>query len=434
MKRALANPTKLAKPTNVAAPAKPLRVKSGKQAQAVSLEVVPELLSWFAQHARDLPWRVSDPLTGQRNPYRVLVSEVMLQQTQVSRVIDKFEAFLLRFPDISALAHAPLDDVLAAWTGLGYYRRARMLHACARAIGERWGGRVPDTVESLRDLPGIGAYTAGAIASLAFARSEPLVDTNVARVLLRVGGRELATSDKEAIAWTWQQAGQLVRRAVDRTTVLRSRVPNRAGAFNEALMELGATICVLSAPRCTMCPIRAHCQAFANGSTDRIPRKPPKGARGSVQHISLLLRDNEGSVLVEQRPATGLWAGLWQLPTLDRTQAQHVEHFDATVVARALGIRLPARVKWRAHTPFVFKTTHRDVQFVVYEMLAPAKQSQTDQNARRWCNAELFKRLGWSSTMKRLVGEALTAEGARAIPQPGQAAVRARLATRSAQR
>lgn len=380
---------------------------------AIDPAIVGPLLTWFTRSARDLPWRVGNPRTGKRDPYRVLVSEIMLQQTQVSRVIEKFNAFLERFPSVQALASAPEGDVLAAWTGLGYYRRARLLHACAKQVVARHAGKIPSDIDALRSLPGIGAYTAGAIASLAFASPEPLVDTNVSRVLLRVAGKQLAVSDKAASAWAWDQARALVQVAADPRTAPSGTSPNRPGAWNEALMELGATVCGLPVPRCMLCPVHAHCRAMAAGTAASIPLPSRKAARSAITHHCLLIRDRNGRVLVEQRPTTatggGLWAGLWQLPTVESTPAsdEMAEAASPASIARQLGLTLPPKPRWRAREPFVFKTTHRDVRFVVVELLNAAADTLARAPSRRWCDRALFGELGWSSPMKRIVAEAI---------------------------
>jgi A/G-specific adenine glycosylase len=182
--------------------------RNPKQASTQALKrdkgIVRRICTWFAASARDLPWRAVDPKTGRRDPYRSLVSEFMLQQTQVSRVLEKFEPFLARFPDVAALAKADLGEVLSAWSGLGYYRRARHLHGAAKAVMNDFDAQVPQVIERLMSLPGVGRYTAGAIASMVFGQPQPLVDGNVARVLLRVEGREL--SAPEGLAWAWTRA------------------------------------------------------------------------------------------------------------------------------------------------------------------------------------------------------------------------------------
>jgi len=191
-----------------------------------------------------------------RDPYFSLVSELMLQQTQVARVIEKFTEFVGRFPTVEALARADEGGVLAVWSGLGYYRRARHLHRAAREIVARFEGRVPTTVEELMTLPGVGRYTAGAVASMVFGRAEPLVDGNVARVLVRIEGRECSAA--EGVAWAWERAGELVRIAEAPKGQSAKRSLLGPGVFNEGLMELGAVVCVPRGPRCGVCPVRGE--------------------------------------------------------------------------------------------------------------------------------------------------------------------------------
>ncbi|HEY1908255.1 MAG TPA: A/G-specific adenine glycosylase, partial [Myxococcaceae bacterium] len=209
-------------------------------------ELRAALLRWYDAQARDLPWRRT------RDPYRIWVSEVMLQQTQVSVVLPYWTAFLARFPDLDSLARASLDDVLAAWRGLGYYARARNLHRAAVAVVERHAGGLPDDVDALRALPGFGRYTVGAVASIAFGKEVPLVDGNVARVLARLAGLEGPTGDAGREKQLWALAEALVQ-------------GERPGDWNQALMELGATVCRQEQPTCLLCPVRAHCGALASG-------------------------------------------------------------------------------------------------------------------------------------------------------------------------
>ncbi|MEZ4425760.1 MAG: A/G-specific adenine glycosylase [Gemmatimonadota bacterium] len=248
------------------------------------------LLAWYDRARRDLPWRRTS------DPYRVWVSEVMLQQTRVETVIPYYERWLERFPTVSALATADLDDVLPLWKGLGYYSRARNLHRAAQAVLERHGGEVPAEPDALRALPGVGAYTAGAVASIAFGRPEPLVDGNVRRVLSRWYDLE-APGDREVWA--------LARDLVD---------PERPGDFNQALMELGATVCTPRAPRCEGCPVEGSCLARARGTVEL---RPPPRKRGPVPHVhvlSLVVWTAEARTLLVQRPERGLLAGLWEFP------------------------------------------------------------------------------------------------------------------------
>jgi A/G-specific adenine glycosylase len=242
---------------------------------------------------------------GERDPYQVLVSELMLQQTQVSRVVERFRVFVARFPTFAALAAADEGEVMALWAGLGYYRRARLLHAAAKAVVGRHGGEMPREMAAIGDLPGVGRYTAGAIASIGLGRAEALVDGNVSRVLLRLEGKALASDDPAAVAFAWERAGELVRAAAN------------PGAFNEALMELGATVCTPTAPKCGECPWREACVARREGTMGEIPRPKTRVARTSLRFECVVLRDAKGRVLLEQRPVGGLWGGLWQPPSVE---------------------------------------------------------------------------------------------------------------------
>jgi A/G-specific adenine glycosylase len=295
------------------------------------------LEAWFSGAARDLPWR------RQRSGYAALVSELMLQQTQVSRVIASFQAFMARFPTPAALAAADEDAVLAAWQGLGYYRRARLLHAAAKAVVERHGGQVPAAADALRELPGIGRYTAGAIASIVHGAREPIVDGNVLRVLSRVAGAPTAAGDRASEAWAWEQAARFVAAA------------GSPAAANEALMELGATVCTPAAPACDRCPLALSCAARAAGTTSAIPA-PRKAAARRTVHWHALVDHREGGLLLDRRPERGLWARLWQPPTVESDAS-----LDAAALARAWGAPV------RRIASFVHVTSHRDVAFTVWQ-------------------------------------------------------------------
>lgn len=263
-------------------------------------ELRDALLAWFAATRRDLPWRRS------RDPYRVWLSETMLQQTRVEAVVPYFERFTARFPTVADLAAAPVEDVLAAWSGLGYYRRARSLHAAARAVVERHDGHFPSARADLLELPGIGPYTAGAIASIAFDAAEPLVDGNVARVLARLFLLDMPQESSAFRGDSWRIAGELL-------AGLGGRSP---GDWNQALMELGALVCTPRAPRCLVCPVRAHCRASSEGRVDELPVPKKRPATIEVELHVALVRDG-ARVLVTERPSTGRMAGLWELPTIE---------------------------------------------------------------------------------------------------------------------
>ncbi|MEQ8770113.1 MAG: A/G-specific adenine glycosylase [Phycisphaerales bacterium] len=311
-----------------------------KRDSSDSARVARALERWFARAARDLPWR-----TAPRDPYRSLVSELMAQQTQIARVVEKFAPFLDRFPTVHDLAAAPEDDVLAAWSGLGYYRRARLLQACARAIVADHAGRVPETMTELKALPGVGDYTAGAIASIVFDRPEPAVDGNVVRVLLRAHNADLPQDAPSTKRWTTDHARALAAAA------------ESPGAVAEALMELGATVCTPAAPRCDACPLADLCAARAAGTTGSIPAPKTRATVRVLHCASVLDADARGRLLVERRPTTGMWAGLWQAPTLESADAEPTAD-DVRAFAGARTVE-PADA-------FEHKTTHRLVRFRVW--------------------------------------------------------------------
>ncbi len=252
------------------------------------------LLAWYDDNARDLPWRRT------RDPYAIWVSEVMLQQTRVDTVIPYYERFLARFPTVEALATAAEDDVLARWSGLGYYRRARLLHRGAREVHTTYAGVVPKDAALRKKLPGIGRYTAGAIGSIAFELPEPIVDGNVARVLCRVLAIETPLGDRRTETRLWQEAEALAQ-------------GERPGALNQALMELGALVCTPLSPRCTRCPIATQCRALRDDAVDALPvaaaKKPPK----PVSLVALRALDGTGSIWLEQSRGS-LFGGLWGVP------------------------------------------------------------------------------------------------------------------------
>ncbi|MCU0465750.1 MAG: A/G-specific adenine glycosylase [Anaerolineae bacterium] len=254
------------------------------------------LLAWYDRAAADLPWRSSDP-----DPYTVWLSEIMLQQTQVATVIPYFHRFLAAFPTVRALADAPLDDVLKAWEGLGYYSRARNLHRAALVVAYDMGGQFPDTVEGLLALPGVGRYTAGAIASIAFGRRAPLVDGNVYRVFSRLMDEDgdVSTPAVQARMWAWAE----------------DWVPaDRPGDYNQALMELGRTVCTPKNPRCRDCPLNGLCRAFAAGTQAERPVKKKAGKKPHYEVAAGVVRGADGRLLIAQRPLEGLLGGLWEFP------------------------------------------------------------------------------------------------------------------------
>jgi A/G-specific adenine glycosylase len=254
-----------------------------------------DLLAWYEQHAANLPWREN------HDPYRVWLSEIMLQQTQVETVKPYFARFLDAFPSVGALANAPLSDVLKLWEGLGYYSRARNLHQAAQAVVRDFGGQFPQTAEQLLNLPGIGRYTAGAIASIAFGEVVPVLDGNVIRVFARLTDLEDDVTQPAVKARLWELAEKWL--------------PNeRPGDYNQALMELGRTVCKPRNPLCKECPIHAHCLAFAHGTQALRPVKKSKAPTPHYDVAAGIIWNDIGEVLIAQRPLDGLLGGLWEFP------------------------------------------------------------------------------------------------------------------------
>jgi A/G-specific adenine glycosylase len=281
------------------------------------------LLAWYDRHRRDLPWRVAPGRSP--DPYRVWLSEIMLQQTTVATVGPYFDRFVARFPDISALAAAPLDAVLHAWQGLGYYARARNLHACAQIVVATHGGRLPDNPTLLRKLPGIGDYTAAAIAAIAFDRPVAAVDGNVERVVARL----------------FAERTPLPRGKPRLRALAASLVPERrAGDFAQAMMDLGAVLCTPRRPRCVLCPWSAKCAAAALGIAEELPAQAEKPERQLRHGVAFWLTRADGAVLLRRRPEQGLLGGMIELPS---TEWREAPWNTAEALAAA-----PAGGDWRA--------------------------------------------------------------------------------------
>lgn len=275
--------------------------KAGLADEAERAAFRDALLEWFDGHRRELPWR------GVDDPYAVWVSEVMLQQTRVETVVDYFQRWMERFPTVQQLADAPIEEVLELWSGLGYYRRARYLHRSACELVEDHDGSLPSTVNELKQLPGIGPYTAGAIASIAFDRCEPLVDGNVMRVISRLYTIEGKPRREPANSQIWQCAEELVD-------------PNRPGDFNQALMELGSEVCTPDSPACLICSVRQWCQAHATGDPQQFPDTRDRPEQKPMRARSCVIDRNVGDkreFLLRRRSRDGLLGGLWEFPSFE---------------------------------------------------------------------------------------------------------------------
>ena len=279
------------------------KTSTGGDGLIAGRRIAGRLLDWYDAHHRDLPWRLPPARAGagaRPDPYGVWLSEVMLQQTTVEAVKPYFARFLARWPTVEALAAADADEVMKAWAGLGYYSRARNLKKCAEAVAERHGGRFPDTEAALRDLPGIGAYTAAAVAAIAFDRPAAVVDGNVERVVSRLF----------AIATPLPAAKVEIRARVEAMLP-----PGRPGDFAQATMDLGATLCSPRRPKCMLCPVNEDCAALAKGEPERYPVKAPKPQRPLRLGAAFVAVRGDGAVLLRKRPATGLLAGMAEPPT-----------------------------------------------------------------------------------------------------------------------
>ena len=340
--------------------------------------ITETLLAWFYANKRDLPWRYAGDTHpdavgvagGSRDAYRIWVSEVMLQQTQVPTVIPYYERFLQRFPSICDLAAASLDDVLAEWQGLGYYARARNLHAAARLVCERYGGVLPANRAELEALPGIGEYTAGAILSIAYGQDEPIIDVNVARVLCRLF--DYSEPLDKAV-------GKKALRRYALALLLQGRAllpKGRAGDWNQAIMELGATLCSARTPRCEECPVAQHCQARAWGIQEQRPL-PKRRPEMTPQELVVAVVEKDGQTLIVRRKPDGLLGGLWELPggviTPDEDHAQ--------ALARHLRNSLGLDAQVGAHLATV---RHAYSRFQVTVYVYRCRISGEPQPANRW--------------------------------------------------
>jgi len=342
----------------------PKKPFSPEQAKALR----KKLLAWYRRHRRDLPWR---EMNGRSvHPYHVLLSEAMLQQTQVTTVVPYFHRFIEAFPAVNDLAEADEQRVLTLWQGLGYYRRARNLHAAAKMIVRDFAGEVPKSVEDLLKLPGVGQYTAGAIASIAHGTRAAVVDGNVERVFARLMLIEDPINAPATKKKVWAIAEDLVPKS-------------SPGDYNQALMELGAMICTPKLPKCFVCPVREQCRAVQETNPEALPIKLAKKKPKDVTH-AVIAAERNGKYLFEQRPSEGLWSNMWQLPTFEmpvekRESGRRVNTLLIDWFQERFGLRLdtPQQI-----TEFTHQTTHRTIRFVVLQ--ASVASGRLKPNAGVW--------------------------------------------------
>ena len=347
------------------------------------------LLRWYRRHRRDLPWRRT------RDPWAVWVSEAMLQQTRVETVVPYYERFLRRFPDVGTLATADLEDVIGLWAGLGYYSRARNLHGAAREVMQRFRGRIPETAEALRTLPGVGRYTAGALASIAFDRPEPVVDGNVARVLARLHGIREDLARPAVQARLWEEAARL------------ARGPD-PGDLNQALMELGARVCTPRKPDCAACPVASGCRARRAGEVDSIPRPRSRPTPRRVRAVAALVARG-GRVLAVRRAESGLLGGLWELPGSEIGARERPGRALRPALAERTGLAVD-EVEAVGVVTHLF--THRRVETHVFRArAAPGRVGLSDYVAHRWVSREGLRALPQGRAARRAMELALSGSG-----------------------
>ena len=337
------------------------------------------ILVWFACRGRkDLPWQQNT------TPYRVWLSEIMLQQTQVTTVIPYFQAFIEKFPTLDSLAVAHIDEVLPYWSGLGYYARARNLHKSAQIIYQQ--RRFPDTLEELMALSGIGKSTAGAILSIAFHKSHPILDGNVKRVLTRYKGITGWSGDSQVTKQLWAISTAL-------TPI------ERCADYTQAIMDLGATVCTRSKPSCTVCPLASHCVALSMGIVAQLPTPKPKKTLPVKQRVFLLLRNYDQQLFLEKRPPTGIWGGLWSLPEFDSIEAA-----QDWCLSKNMAINSQQLLPTSRHT---FSHYHLDYTPLVIQTNSPINFVM-EANQSLWYNAG--QKLGLAAPIKQLLQQHIKTE------------------------
>ncbi len=343
-------------------------------------EVARALAPWFERVQRDLPWRRT------RDPYAIWVSEVMLQQTRVETVEVYYPAFLERFPSLQALAAADEDEVVGAWSGLGYYRRARFLHRGARFVAERLDGRLPETAEALREIPGIGPYTAGAISSFAFDRPAALVDGNVARVLSRLQAETDPKRQAATARGHWQTTQAILEQGSPRV-------------LGEALMELGATVCTPRNPDCEACPVRRSCRAHAEGLQQTIPAPKKRKASPELHWWAVGLRWGD-RLLIERRPSEGLLANMWCLPLV----GTDADYDDPKALVRAQ-FGVPLRQEGEGGEPIKHVFSHRVWHLRAWPCRASRRPAiaRADGPERRWIESGERPDGGFPTVTERLL-------------------------------
>lgn len=359
-----------------------MKVARGAEIEATKRNALRRaLLRWYQREARDLPWRRT------HDPYAIWVSETMLQQTRVETVIPYYERFLERFPTVETLADADADDLMEHWAGLGYYRRARNLQAAARRVVDEHDGNLPEEIDDLLALPGVGRYTAGAVASIAFDRPAPVVDGNVARVFARIFGIREDVRSAPVQALLWEKAEALAR-------------GHRPGDLNQAVMELGATVCTPKAPKCSACPVAKLCMARMDGDPEALPVKSAKKAPKRVLAVAARLARN-GRFLAVRRPPEGLLGGLWELPGGEFQPGETPEAAITRNLRERLGLKAKA-CQLLGTVEHVF--THRLLTLHVLRVeVGAGRIRRREYDAHRWLAERALGELPLSKVARKVI-------------------------------
>jgi len=357
-------------------------------------ELIPQiqtaLLDWYKQHKRDLPWRRST------DPYAVWISEIMLQQTTVAAVIPFYTRWMQRFPTVTTLAEAPVDDVLVHWAGLGYYARARNLHKAAGIITDRYSGVLPGSVELLKTLPGIGDYTAAAIASIAYGEDVPAVDANITRVVSRLGAipgdpvRETAS-----------------RRAVNELA-LRLVPSGQASDFNQAMMDLGSSLCLSDRTSCSVCPLCKYCDAYNLGTPTAFPAIAKKAKTEGQRDVSVAITDNLGKLLLMQRSISDpLWGGLWELPRVSATASESLEDAAARAVSLVNGLNTGTLLPFGSLKHIV---ANRKITLYGYSAVLKAEMVREQSSKTQWTALHSLQDYALATPQRRLIAQYIASQ------------------------
>ncbi|HEY5765234.1 MAG TPA: A/G-specific adenine glycosylase [Candidatus Deferrimicrobiaceae bacterium] len=364
------------------------------------------LLAWFSANAREMEWRETD------DPYRIWVSEIMLQQTRVEAVAPYYRRFLALFPTVEALAGASSDSVMKGWEGLGYYARARNLHRAAQIVVREFGGKIPSTVEELSTLPGIGRSTAGAIAAIAFRRDAPILDANAKRVIARLLALEGELSRPEASRLLWEASAGLIAPGTGRETAL-------------ALMDLGATVCLPRGPRCGICPLSVLCEGSRGGVAERIPAKRKGGKLPSRKAAAAVILDGRGRLFINRRPPEGLLGGMWEFPGGEVPAGTSPPRWLVRQIRARWGMTIGSPTEL---PPVRHAYSHFEVTLMPYRA-ALRSGSPPDGEEWRWVSPEGLERYAFPGVVRKLIArafpDAVAEASATAPPAPSRSSSRA---------